>query len=49
VVVTPYWRTSTGNVPYAETLNAVDTHYFEVASGNSASNYYVSFIAIGPR
>lgn len=47
VVVTPYWHTADRNVGYAETLNAVERHYFEVASGNSASNYFVSWIAIG--
>jgi hypothetical protein len=36
-------------VGHAETLNWVEPHFVVLASGNGASNYFVSILAIGPR
>jgi len=49
VVVSPFLATPVGGVGHAETINEVDENFFEVVSGNAASSYDVSFIAIGPR
>ncbi len=49
VVVSPFFRGVATGVGYTESLNEVGTHYFEVASGNGAEDYFVSWIAIERR
>jgi hypothetical protein len=46
VVVTPFWPN--GAVGAIETVTAVSTEQFTVASGNGAANYAVNWIAVAP-
>jgi hypothetical protein len=47
VFVSPWYTSGVGNVEF---ITAVTDAYFEVTSGNSASNYFVSWLAVpGPN
>lgn len=45
VVISPFWQGSAGGVGVSETITAISTAQFTVASGNAAPNYYVNWIA----
>jgi hypothetical protein len=45
VFVSPWYTSGVGNVEF---ITAVTDSYFEVTSGNHASNYFVSWIAVPP-
>jgi hypothetical protein len=47
VVVSPFWNGSGQGVGYIETVTSINEHAFVVNSSNAASNYYVTWIAIG--
>jgi hypothetical protein len=47
VVVTSFWEGGS-QVGHAETITNVDNTKFTVNSGNTAPNYFVSWIAMGP-
>ena len=49
VIVSPQWETPGGAVGHAETLSRVESHVFSTSSGNAASNYFVSWLAIARR
>ena len=47
VQVSPFWDGQRSGVGHAETLGRVGTDSFDVLSDNSASNYFVSWLAVG--
>jgi hypothetical protein len=49
VLLTPYWEGQGAQVGNFETLDKVTHEGFKATSGNSAENYYVSWVAIGRR
>lgn len=49
VVVSPYWEGRSSEVGHAETVDSVGTGEFVLMSNNGASDYFVSWIAAGPR
>jgi hypothetical protein len=49
VVLTPFWEGQGRGVTHAETLSDVEPHIIVRAADNSAENYFLSMLAIGPR
>jgi hypothetical protein len=49
VVVSPLWENQHSGVGAAETIEEVTHTEFRLASGNKALNYFVTWIAIGPK
>lgn len=47
VVVTPFWEEAGREVGHAETIDRVTEDDFVLFSNNAASNYFVSWIAVG--
>jgi len=47
VVISPFWNGSTGGVGYIETITSINENAFVVNSSNAATNYYVTWIAVG--
>jgi hypothetical protein len=48
VTVTPFWKGAGSQVGSIETLTEVTSDHFKLVSQNAGSNYYISWIAIGP-
>jgi hypothetical protein len=49
VVVAPHWDGHSSGVGFPETINTISRTNFTLASSNAAANYYVQWIAIGPK
>ena len=47
VVITPFWEEARREVGHAETIGSVTEDEFALFSNNAASNYFVSWIAVG--
>jgi hypothetical protein len=47
VVISPFWNGSGGGVGYIETITSINENAFVVNSSNAATNYYVTWIAVG--
>jgi hypothetical protein len=47
VVISPFWNGSGAGVGSIETITSINENAFVVNSSNAASNYYVTWIAIG--
>jgi hypothetical protein len=46
VFVSPWWNGSTGGVGQKEFISNIDVNYFDVMSGNSAANFFLSWVAV---
>ncbi|GBL12267.1 gp53-like domain-containing protein [Microcystis aeruginosa] len=46
VVVSSFWENAEKAVGYVETIDTISLESFTVVSSNSATNYYVNWIAI---
>lgn len=46
VILTPYWKGSTGQVGHVPTINSVSNNGCEIVSGNAASNYFVNVLSV---
>jgi hypothetical protein len=46
IVVSPFWKNSGQGVGYIETITSISLESFTINSGNAASNYFVTWIAI---
>jgi hypothetical protein len=49
VVVTPYWFNRAAAVGSVETLNLISNINFSVYSNNAGADYWIEWIAIGPK
>ncbi|MFK7786558.1 MAG: hypothetical protein AB8B56_15665 [Crocinitomicaceae bacterium] len=49
VSLSPWWDDANSGVGSIETLTKVTNEYFELVSGNAASNYFVSWVAVAER
>ena len=47
VFVSPWWNDANSGVGYIESVTKVERHYFEVYSRNAATNFFVTWFAIG--
>ena len=47
VVISPFWNGSGGGVGYIETITSINENAFVVNSSNAATNYYVTWTAVG--
>lgn len=49
VVVSPLWKHQQKGVGHAETIDEITFTGFKLASANKANNYFVTWIAMGPK
>jgi hypothetical protein len=49
VVVSPLWENQHSGVGHAETIEEITHTGFKLASANKAQNYFVTWIAMGPK
>jgi len=47
VLISPFWNGSDRGVGYIETITSINENAFVVNSSNAATNYYVTWIAVG--
>ena len=48
-VLSPFWEGQGRGVTHQETMDDIGAHYVQRAADNSAENYSISILAIGPR
>jgi hypothetical protein len=49
VTVTPFWKGASSQVGFVETVTEAASDHFKLVSQNADPNYYISWIAIGPK